>query len=64
MPLFLGGVGINSSDVFSTDIDLLSLSNIPPGSPRMWVHVASVYLITFLALKVGFSGGTGGFGGL
>jgi hypothetical protein len=43
----------NTSSVAATDIDLLSLANVPPGSPKMWVHVASTYLITILALKVG-----------
>lgn len=35
-----------------TDLDLLSLSNVPPGSPRMWVHLASVYVISILCLMV------------
>jgi hypothetical protein len=43
----------NFSDAIHTNLDLLTLSNLPPGSRMMWLHLASVYLITFLALKVG-----------
>lgn len=40
------------SDVISTNLDLLTLSNVAPGSQRMWVHLASTYVITLVALKV------------
>jgi hypothetical protein len=46
-----GGFG-NFSDVIHTNLDLLTLSNVYPGSKRMWVHLASVYVITLVALKV------------
>ncbi|KAF8065514.1 CSC1-like protein [Scenedesmus sp. PABB004] len=35
-----------------TDIDLLSSSNIPPGSHRFWAHLFSVYVVTAVALVV------------
>jgi hypothetical protein len=46
-----GGFG-NFSDVIHTNLDLLTLGNVYPGSKRMWVHLASVYVITLVALKV------------
>jgi hypothetical protein len=50
--LFDGGGFGNFSDVIHTNLDLLTLSNVYPGSRRMWVHLASVYIITLVALKV------------
>lgn len=55
------GVG-NFTDAIHTDLDLLTLSNVPPGSPKMWVHLASVYVITLFALKVGACGPQGSNG--
>jgi hypothetical protein len=52
MPSFDGGGFGNFSDVIHTNLDLLTLSNVYPGSKRMWVHLASVYVITLVALKV------------
>lgn len=43
----------NFTDAIHTNLDLLTLSNVYPGSNRMWLHVASVYVITLVALKVG-----------
>lgn len=45
------GLG-NFTDAIHTNLDLLTLSNVPPGSPTMWVHLASCYVITLVALKV------------
>lgn len=42
----------NFTDAIHTNLDLLTLSNVPPGSPTMWVHLASCYVITLVALKV------------
>eukprot|EP00879_Flechtneria_rotunda_P006438 GHRR01006767.1.p1 GENE.GHRR01006767.1~~GHRR01006767.1.p1 ORF type:complete len:1002 (+),score=295.37 GHRR01006767.1:144-3149(+) len=42
----------NFTDVIHTNLDLLTLSNVPPGSRMMWVHLASVYVITLVALKL------------
>jgi hypothetical protein len=49
--LHMLGLG-NFTDAIHTDLDLLTLSNVPPGSSRMWVHLLSVYVITLVALKV------------
>lgn len=49
--LHMLGLG-NFTDAIHTDLDLLTLSNVPPGSARMWVHLLSVYVITLVALKV------------
>lgn len=35
-----------------TKFDQLSLANISQGSHRMWAHIGSVYIITFLILRV------------
>ena len=37
--------------VFS-NIDKLSMANIPPGSPRLWAHLVSVYVVTLITLRV------------
>lgn len=42
----------NFSDAVHTNLDLLTLGNVPPGSRTMWVHLVSVYVITLVALKV------------
>eukprot|EP00878_Enallax_costatus_P004467 GHUV01004707.1.p1 GENE.GHUV01004707.1~~GHUV01004707.1.p1 ORF type:complete len:727 (+),score=178.67 GHUV01004707.1:479-2659(+) len=42
----------NFSDAIHTDLDLLTLGNVPPGSRTMWVHLISVYVITLVALKL------------
>ncbi|WIA40903.1 hypothetical protein OEZ86_004563 [Tetradesmus obliquus] len=46
-----GGIN-NVSDLIHTNLDLLTLGNVYPGSERMWVHLASVYVITLVALKL------------
>jgi hypothetical protein len=52
-PLNPGALGLgNFTDAIHTNLDLLTLSNVAPGSPRMWLHLVSVYLITLGALKV------------
>jgi hypothetical protein len=35
-----------------TDLDLLSVSNVPPRSPRFWAHLITAYIITGVALYV------------
>ncbi|EFJ47929.1 hypothetical protein VOLCADRAFT_91422 [Volvox carteri f. nagariensis] len=47
-----GTPGSGSRYVLS-DLDLLSLANISPGSRLMWVHLASVYVVTAVTLMVG-----------
>jgi hypothetical protein len=42
----------NFTDAIHTNLDLLTLSNVYPGSSKMWLHLASVYIITLVALKV------------
>lgn len=42
----------NFTDAIHTNLDLLTLSNVYPGSQKMWLHLASVYIITLVALKV------------
>jgi hypothetical protein len=37
--------------VFS-NIDKLSMANIAPGSPRLWAHLVSVYVVTLITLRV------------
>jgi hypothetical protein len=49
--LHMLGLG-NFTDAIHTDLDLLTLSNVPPGSSRMWAHLLSVYVIALVALKV------------
>jgi hypothetical protein len=39
-------------DVTYSDLDLLSVSNVPNGSPRFWAHLVSAYVITGVALYV------------
>ncbi|XP_021681352.2 CSC1-like protein At4g02900 isoform X3 [Hevea brasiliensis] len=39
-------------DLTFSDIDKLSISNIPPGSRRFWAHVAMSYVFTFWTLYV------------
>ncbi|KAF6257824.1 late exocytosis, associated with Golgi transport-domain-containing protein [Scenedesmus sp. NREL 46B-D3] len=41
----------------TSDLDLLSTSNVPQGSHRMWAHLISAYVVSLvaLALLVGFS---------
>lgn len=41
-----------SDDYHFSDFDKLTLSNVKPGSQRMWVHIVSVYVITFVALRM------------
>ncbi|AEE83602.1 ERD (early-responsive to dehydration stress) family protein [Arabidopsis thaliana] len=38
---------LRHSNISFSDIDKLSLSNIPNGSPRFWVHLCMAYAITF-----------------
>eukprot|EP00877_Chromochloris_zofingiensis_P005350 jgi/Chrzof1/14816/Cz09g17120.t1 len=40
--------------VFS-DLDRLSMANVSPGSPRLWAHMVSVYVITAITLRVSAS---------
>ncbi|MEW5319517.1 MAG: hypothetical protein WDW38_010662 [Sanguina aurantia] len=40
-----------SSYVFS-DIDKLSMANVPSGSPLLWVHLAAAYLVTVIVTWV------------
>jgi hypothetical protein len=55
-----GALGLgNFTDAIHTNLDLLTLSNVAPGSPRMWLHLVSVYLVTLGALKVCGGGGMG-----
>lgn len=35
-----------------SDLDRISLSNVLNGSPKMWAHVVTVYVITYIVLKV------------
>jgi hypothetical protein len=39
------------SYIFSS-LDKLSMANVPPGDPRLWVHLASVYVVSYLAMRV------------
>ncbi|KAH0914846.1 hypothetical protein HID58_029292, partial [Brassica napus] len=39
--------GLKHSNISYSDIDKLSLSNIPNGSDRFWVHLCMAYAITF-----------------
>lgn len=52
--LGVSGLG-NFTDAIHTNLDLLTLGNVPPGSKTMWVHLISVYAITLVALKVWIS---------
>jgi hypothetical protein len=36
----------------TSDLDLLSTSNVPQGSPRMWAHLISAYVVSLVALAV------------
>lgn len=49
----------NFTDAIHTNLDLLTLSNVPPGSHWMWIHLVSVYVITIIALKVSSTTATG-----
>ncbi|XAR58523.1 hypothetical protein NMG60_11013951 [Bertholletia excelsa] len=37
----------NIKDLTYSDIDKLSISNVPPGSPRFWGHLLMAYVFTF-----------------
>jgi hypothetical protein len=48
-----GGSPKGCSGLIVTSFDRTSLTNINPGSHLMWVHLAAIYLITYLVLRVG-----------
>ena len=29
------------------------MANVPPGDNRLWVHLVSVYVVSFIAMRVG-----------
>lgn len=35
-----------------SELDRIGLSNVVQGSPKMWAHVVTVYVITYIVLKV------------
>jgi hypothetical protein len=35
-----------------SELDRIGLSNVVQGSPKMWAHVVSVYVVTYIVLKV------------
>jgi hypothetical protein len=39
------------SYIFSS-LDKLSMANVPAGSPRLWVHLASVWLVSIIAMRL------------
>lgn len=41
----------------TSDLDLLSTSNVPQGSHRMWAHLISAYVVSLVALAVSQRGG-------
>ncbi|KAK6937493.1 CSC1/OSCA1-like, cytosolic domain [Dillenia turbinata] len=47
-----GGTLEKSKDLNFSDIDKLSISNIPQGSKRYWTHVAMAYVYTFWTFYV------------
>ncbi|KAG2431317.1 hypothetical protein HYH02_013447 [Chlamydomonas schloesseri] len=47
-----GGSGSGSGTYVFSDLDRLSLANIAPGSPLLWAHLVSVYVVTAIALRV------------
>ncbi|KAG9144157.1 hypothetical protein Leryth_013796 [Lithospermum erythrorhizon] len=42
----------NIKDLTFSDIDKLSISNIPPGSPRFWAHLTMAYVFTLWTLYI------------
>ena len=47
-----GKGGGGSGGALLSDIDQLSLANVPPGSPLLWVHLAAVWAVTAVVLTV------------
>jgi hypothetical protein len=47
-----------TSYVFSS-LDKLSMANVMPGDDRLFVHLFSVYVITFIVMRVRARGGAG-----
>ncbi|WIA11265.1 hypothetical protein OEZ85_011390 [Tetradesmus obliquus] len=43
---------IEQGRVGASDLDVLSMANIPAGSPLLWVHLASVYVVSAITLKL------------
>eukprot|EP00879_Flechtneria_rotunda_P014494 GHRR01015146.1.p1 GENE.GHRR01015146.1~~GHRR01015146.1.p1 ORF type:complete len:493 (+),score=106.27 GHRR01015146.1:103-1581(+) len=43
---------IESGRYVASDLDRFSMANIPAGSPLLWVHLASVYVVTAITLKL------------
>ncbi|GBF92769.1 hypothetical protein Rsub_05388 [Raphidocelis subcapitata] len=41
----------NNTYVFSS-LDKLSMANVPAGSPRLWVHLASVWVVSLIAMRL------------
>ncbi|KAG2482060.1 hypothetical protein HYH03_018986 [Edaphochlamys debaryana] len=37
---------VNGNEYRFTDFDRFSLSNVAPGSPKLWVHLVSLYVVT------------------
>jgi hypothetical protein len=35
-----------------SNFDRLSMANISPGSPRLWAHLVSVYVVTAITMRV------------
>jgi len=35
-----------------TSLNRVSMANVKPGAPLLWVHLISAYVITFITLKV------------
>ena len=45
----------NATELQFTDFDKYSLSNVEAGSPKMWVHLVSMYVVAIFTMAV--SGG-------
>jgi hypothetical protein len=42
----------SSERVVYSDLDKLCMTNVSPKSQRLWAHAISVYVVTFIILKV------------